>query len=338
MANVNMRALVVCVGLFPLAWYSGSRIYQERGLPDQTVNRQRQGHWPTDEERKVETMVIERNEKVCTLCMLCVRDCVAGVWRLVEGRPTPVEPSFCNGCSHCIAVCPADAIRHTGLDAGQAVKVNRANLNPEVFREIVLSRRSIRHYKDKPVPAEILERIIDLAHYAPTASNDQNVGYVVVTDKALIQTVAKQIFGYALKLNEKSKQGLAKRIIQAAGLSNLRYLRLMDTLKEEYLAGRDFILHNAPVLILLHGPRLKPFAGENCSIAATTIVNYAHSLGLGSCFTGLLTLAVQFNPAIRKQLGVPRGRRVYTSLVLGYPAYAFSRTVSRKPAQIVWKS
>lgn len=283
-------------------------------------------------------MLIERNEEVCTLCMLCVRDCVAGVWRLVDGKPAPVEPDFCNGCSHCIAVCPVDAIRHSGLDAAQAVKINRANLNPEAYHEIILSRRSIRHYKDKPVPAETLERIIDLAHYAPTASNDQNVSYLVVTDKTLIQTVAKRIFGYALKLHERSKQGLARRFLDAAGLSNLRYLRLMDILKEEFLAGRDFILHDAPVLVLLLGPRLKPFAAENCSIAATTIVNYAHSLGLGTCFTGILTLAVNLNPAIRKQLGVPRGQRVYTSLVMGYPAYAFSRTVSRKPARIAWKA
>lgn len=283
-------------------------------------------------------MLIERNEETCSLCMLCVRDCVAGVWRMVDGKPTPVEPGFCNGCSHCIAVCPTDAIRHEGLDATQALKVNRANLQPEVYRDIILSRRSIRQYKDKPVPPEILQQIINLAHYAPTASNSQNVGYVVVSDKALIKAVAGRIFGYALKLNEKSKQGLAKRILEATGLSNLRYLRLMDTLKEEFLSGRDFILHNAPVLILLHGPKMTPFAGENCSIAATTIVNYAHALGLGTCFTGLLTLALQFNPGIRKQLGVPKGRRVYTSLVMGYPAYAFARTVSRKKAEIVWKA
>ena len=60
-------------------------------------------------------MRIEKREDKCSECMLCVRDCVMGVWRVVDGKSKPVDIDLCNRCSHCIAVCPCDAIIHDGL-------------------------------------------------------------------------------------------------------------------------------------------------------------------------------------------------------------------------------
>jgi Indolepyruvate ferredoxin oxidoreductase, alpha and beta subunits len=108
-------------------------------------------------------MQIKKIEDKCNQCMLCVRDCVSGVWRIVDGKPTPTNPDLCNRCSHCIAVCPRDAIRHDGLKIEQIMGVNRKNLNPDVYREIILSRRSIRQFKDESVPRELIEQALDLA-------------------------------------------------------------------------------------------------------------------------------------------------------------------------------
>src|SRR4030042_1690960 len=144
-------------------------------------------------------MRITRREDRCNSCMLCVRDCVSGVWRIVGGIPAPAEPDLCNLCSHWLAACPRDAIRHDGLDANQVVRANRKNVQPKAYRDIVLSRRSVRQYRDKPVPRGVIEQILDLARYSPTASNDQNVGYIVVTDKKLIDKTAKDIFGFATR-------------------------------------------------------------------------------------------------------------------------------------------
>jgi hypothetical protein len=74
--------------------------------------------------------------------------------------------------------------------------VNRKNLQPDVYRDIITSRRSIRQFKNAPVPRDVIEQVLDLARYAPTASNDQNVGYIVVTDKHLIEETANTIFGF----------------------------------------------------------------------------------------------------------------------------------------------
>lgn len=283
-------------------------------------------------------MLITLNEDKCISCGLCVHECVSGVLRMKDGRPYLVTPDLCNRCSHCMAVCPNEAIHHECLDASQTVKVNRKNLDASVYRDIVLSRRSVRAYKDKPVSRDIINQILDTARYAPTASNQQDVGYIVVTDKKLIQDTSRRIFNVVYSLHERLSRGIPGQIMKVTGLARNRYLRIMDYIKDEDPEDRDFILYNAPVLILMHMPEKSRFASEDCAIAATTIISYAHSLGLGTCIIGFLTMAMRFMGSLRKQLGVPKGRAVYTSLVMGYPAYGFARTVTRKNPEIIWKS
>ncbi len=281
-------------------------------------------------------MQISVDHEACSLCGLCVRECAVGVWRMKDGRPDPDAPELCNLCSHCIAVCPCDAVRHEGLDVSQTVKANR-ELDPAMYRDIVLSRRSVRRYEDKPVPRELIEMILDLARYAPTASNKQNVGYVVVTDRELLRSAAGQVSGFAQGLHERLIRGVPGWIMKAFGLNRNRYIQVMDRIREQGPTGRDFILHDAPVLILIHAPARSPFACDNCATAATTIINYAHSLGLGTCFIGFLTVSLRFAASLRSRLGVPRGRRVHSCLVMGYPDMTYTRTVSRQRPDIVWK-
>jgi NAD-dependent dihydropyrimidine dehydrogenase PreA subunit len=185
-------------------------------------------------------MNIKRLEDKCNKCMLCVRDCVSGVWRIVDGVPAPVQPDLCNLCSHCIAVCPRDAILHEGLNAAQTTKVNRKNLLPNVYRDIVMSRRSVRQFREREVPREVIEQVLSLARYAPTASNEQNVGYIVITDKKLIEKSAKAIFGFASRLYDRTKKGIVKLIVRSTGLAENRYIKAMDyAQKQTKEAGRD---------------------------------------------------------------------------------------------------
>jgi nitroreductase/NAD-dependent dihydropyrimidine dehydrogenase PreA subunit len=282
-------------------------------------------------------MRIEKREDKCSECMLCVRDCVMGVWRVVDGKSQVVDIDLCNRCSHCIAVCPCDAIIHDGLKKEEIAAVNRKNLNADVYRDIIISRRSIRQFKNEPVPQSIIDKILDLASYAPTASNDQNVGYIVVTDKRLIEETANYIFVFTSRLYNKTKKGIVRIITKLTGLADNRYLKIMDYVqKQNAETGRDFFLHNAPVMILIHAPKNARFTSDNCNIAATTIINYAHALGLGTCFIGLMVMALRFSCKLRKKLGVPENRRVYACLVMGYPAYKYANTVSRKKPEIQW--
>ncbi len=281
-------------------------------------------------------MRIEKREDKCTECMLCVRDCVMGVWRNVNGQSRVVDVEVCNGCSHCIAVCPRDAIIHDGLQKNDITAVNRNNIHPDVYRDIVISRRSIRQFKKEPVDRQIIEQIVDVARYAPTARNSQQVGYIVITDKRLIEETAASLFGLASRLFNYTKRGVVKFFADVTGLSRNPYLRVMRYAQEQNAqTGRDYVLYNAPVLILIHAPK-GTFASDDCNIAAATIANYAHALGLGTCFMGFIVVALRFSGRLRKKLGVPNNRRVYAGLVMGHPAYRHANTVSRKKPEVQW--
>lgn len=286
-------------------------------------------------------MEISKVEEKCTFCMLCVRECVAGVWRDVDGVPQPVNPKMCNACGHCLAVCPAGAVRHSLLDETRTRKVDKKRLDPEVYTEIVSSRRSIRRYKDEPVADEIVKNIIDLARFSPTASNSQNVSYAVVTDRQILARASAHIFGFGVRLFAWTNSGPGQKLLAIFKNTGLvrtlnRYLGTMDYYIAENARGRDFILHGAPVLILISTPRGAAFGPDNCNIAATNIINYAHALGLGSCYIGFLVLMVKRSRKLRRMLRIPRDQCVHVGLVLGYPAYTHTNTAFRKKPPVTW--
>lgn len=274
--------------------------------------------------------------------MLCVEDCISRVFREKEGKPCVYDASLCNRCSHCLAVCPKDAVENDNLDTSQVRKIKNNLLDPDAFREIAESRRSVRRFKDKPVPKEVITEILDLARYSPTASNLQQVGYIVILDGARIQKAADTIFSFARGMHKRITSSVGKKVFAIAKMTPFsgdmeRYIEgLDDYITEHEKTGRDFILHNAPALILVTGPKKGHFHGENAGIATACIMNYAHAKGLGTCCIGFLTLASAFFPSLRKTLEIPKGKKVCASIVLGYPAYRHTKTVSRKPLRVKW--
>lgn len=59
------------------------------------------------------------------------------------------------------------------------------------FEEVLEKRRSIRKYKDAPVPREKILRMLEAARIAPSASHRQPWHFIVVEDKETIKKLAK---------------------------------------------------------------------------------------------------------------------------------------------------
>lgn len=285
-------------------------------------------------------MKIQRIKDRCNLCMLCVRDCVSGAWRDVNGEPVMAAPDLCNRCSHCVAVCPQSAIFHEALDYTQVDRVDKNLIKPDIYKHIALGRRSIRRYRKDPVPRDVVEDILALSSHSPTASNKQNVAYTVIKDRTILTELSSRVFGLSRTIYRLSRKGVGKSLYNVAkrlypdGIS--RYLDPMDYYIAEADKGRDYILHGAPMLILVHGPKKGSFVNENCNIATANIMNYAHSLGLGTCYIGFLTLALSYSKSLRQVVSVPKDRKVYACLTLGYPALKHAFTASRKAPQVQW--
>ncbi|MBC2715468.1 MAG: 4Fe-4S binding protein [Desulfobacteraceae bacterium] len=285
---------------------------------------------------------IRRIEEKCNNCMRCVLDCASGVWKNIDGIPAMTGQDLCNRCSHCVAVCPKNAIENDFLKTAQVRRVKKKLIDPAVYKEIALSRRSIRHYKDKPVEPEILKDIIDVTRYSPTASNSQHVSYIVITDPNILKEISLLVFSTAVSFYKysttRSGQYVFKGLKLSAAIDAMlqKYIEPMAYYIELNETGRDLILHNAPVLVLLHGPSMSFFGADNCNIAAANMTNYAHCLGIGSCYIGFVTLLTRFNKKLCRLINLPKGRKVYASLVLGYPALKHPNTVSRKNPNISW--
>lgn len=56
--------------------------------------------------------------------------------------------------------------------------------------EALKTRRSVRSYEEKPVPAELIEEIIDTARLAPSANNIQPWEFVVITEPETRKKIA----------------------------------------------------------------------------------------------------------------------------------------------------
>lgn len=56
--------------------------------------------------------------------------------------------------------------------------------------ETIKIRRSVREYKDKPIPKEILEKIVDGARFAPTARGVEPWEFIVITQDATLKKIA----------------------------------------------------------------------------------------------------------------------------------------------------
>ena len=63
--------------------------------------------------------------------------------------------------------------------------------------EAVTKRRSIREFKDTPVPYDILERCVDAARLAPSAVNRQLCEHIIVDDEQLLPQVFNTVGSWA---------------------------------------------------------------------------------------------------------------------------------------------
>ncbi|MDO9175158.1 MAG: nitroreductase family protein, partial [Actinomycetota bacterium] len=97
---------------------------------------------------------------------------------------------------HSIADADADA------DAGTSItRARRQAPQPgDPFNEVettILGRRSVRVYRDKPVPEYLVRRVLEAGRYAPSAGNCQSWKFVVVQDPALIAEMTAHVKKWA---------------------------------------------------------------------------------------------------------------------------------------------
>lgn len=246
---------------------------------------------------------------------ICMEVCPAGVITAdAEGYPVVKDgaEAFCNKCGHCVAACATGALSHERLPMIDFLPNRKPR--PETVAEVeplMLGRRSVRAYKDKPVEHALLARIIDVARRAPTAVNSQQVGWIMVEDPAKTRRLAE----------------LGMEWLRGAG--HPRYVELWDQ-------GREVFLRGAPHVAVAHAPTGNAWGAADCAIALTYMELAAAAHGLGACWAGLLTRAASAHARVSEALELPQGRTVHGALMLGWPKYRYSLVPPRNAANVAW--
>ena len=100
--------------------------------------------------------------------------------------------------------------------------------------------------------------------------------------------------------------------------------------------GIDLVCRNAPHVIIAHSPKTNPSGNTDCTIALAHLDLIAPSFGLGTCWAGILNMAVLLWPKMKEVLALPDGHKYHGAMILGYPKYKYQSMPPRNSANIIW--
>ncbi len=156
------------------------------------------------------------------------------------------------------------------------------------FSELIKVRQSVRNYSDKAVEKEKIEKCLEAARLAPSASNSQPWKYIVVDEEELKNKVAKATYDKIIRFN--------KFTIQAPVII--------------------VVVIEKPKLITQIGGKIKhrEFPLIDLGISAEHFCLQAAEEGLGTCMIGWFNQKM-----IKDLLNIPEKKTLGLLITLGYP-------------------
>ena len=174
------------------------------------------------------------------------------------------------------------------------------------FSELIKIRQSVRSYSGKPVEKEKIEKCLEAARLAPSASNSQPWKYIVVDEEELKNKVADATFDKVVKFN--------KFVLQAPVII--------------------VIVLEKPKLITQIGGEIKkrewPFM--DIGITSEHFCLQAAELGLGTCMIGWFN-----QKRIQELLNIPKKKTIGLLITLGYAPddYALRKKSRKEKSEVI---
>ena len=280
---------------------------------------------------------------LCTKCKSCTEICPNVILEFGDGniKVRPEREKLCFGCGQCMAACSGKAIQVNGLSYEK--DFFEFSQNSDFFQNLIETRRSIRAFKEKPVPKEELEKIVEAITYSPPSFPPIKTEVVVVNDKKFIQESLPEMVGLYVKLMKGLKSPVGRYIIRKKlGRSQFKTLtnHLVPLLTVKLPAMRagteDAISRNAQAVILFHANKNTENYHIDIQIALTFAMLKAHSLGIGACVIELIPPAIERVPGLKEKFGIPPENEVVASLILGYPKFKYKRGIKRSLKSVKW--
>ncbi len=245
------------------------------------------------------------NYEKCVGCGLCIKDC-PNTHLYMENKKAKAAESGCIECGHCFAICPTNAIKMEGYDCTDYPVTSMTELDSDKFLSAIKSRRSVRHFTAQPVEDEKLYKILEAGRYCPTGGNSQNVAFTILGSK---QSEAEAI---CVKLFRNGKK---------IGAPFVDFLKRIDI-------AEDFFFKGAPTVIVVSGK-----SDINAGLASSYMELMAYNLGLGVLYSGFFVICTKLSRKLKKMLHLPKGHKVVSCMVIGYPDVKYQRIAPRKDLQ-----
>ncbi len=162
----------------------------------------------------------------------------------------------------------------------------------------LIERRSCRSYKPDPIPAEILDQILEAGTYAATGMGKQSPIMIAVTDK-------------------ETRDKLSRMNAAVMGASNDPF-------------------YGAPVVIIVLANRAVPTYLYDGSLVMGNLMNAAHALGIASCWIHRAKEEFESakGKAMLKKLGIEGDYEGIGHCILGYAAQESNAPAPRKEKYI----
>ena len=200
------------------------------------------------------------------------------------------------------------------------------------FDDVLMGRRSIRGYQDKPVPKALLEEVLALAMRSPSSMNTQPWNFTVLTGAALdkiregnternlagVPHSREFRTGEAFVGQHRDRQvGVAKQLFAAMGIA-----------REDKEARLDWVLRgfrqfDAPVCVIITYDRILASSDDtafDCGAVTTALVNAAWSRGLGAVIN---SQGIMQSPVVREHAGIAEDQVIMKAVALGWPDDSF---------------
>jgi nitroreductase/NAD-dependent dihydropyrimidine dehydrogenase PreA subunit len=316
------------------------------------------------------TLVFDREK--CKSCKACFQACPTSCIQWDDEAKYPYATGLggmdvaCLGCNNCESVCPTGAIKFRGeyrvlkgryktpddkptemvfpmpfgeRDSGRSFEEIEKELTET--ERVIYRRRSIRLFQDKPVPRELIERIIEAARWGPSAGNCQPWKFVVMANKQKIEELdrqcAKLLYGLkSVYIGEQRWRRVLVSLLSYLMVNNLdqRPFAALEKVKQ----SDGIICFGAPVVI--HVLKDKRGIGNpdlDTGLACQNLVLAAHSLGLGTLYIGLIVNALKYLPgSVKKGIGVKYPYDLVTSICVGYPRGKIDNPIARARCPVEW--
>jgi len=196
------------------------------------------------------------------------------------------------------------------------------------FKNMVQERRSVRGYRDDPVPREVIEEIIEIAGGAPSSMNTQPWHFHVLTGEPLDLiregNTERMVSGAApqreISLNHGYEGVHRDRQIEiAVQLFESMGIGWEDKERRRDWAMRGFRQFDAPVSIVVTCDRTlehDTVGHFDCGAVTYGLVLAASTKGLGCVINGQ---GIMQSDVVREHANIPEDQVIMTCVAMGYP-------------------